>query len=407
MIKQFSSRKLLTVARSPWLVVVGLAAFFAVIVVATTKVMAADDTDATNAKQSHVVTIYDEDAEKTVISAADNVADALKDAEISVNKYDKVEPALDQKLEEAIIIVNIRRARPVVVVDGSRQGRVITAAQNETDIAAAANIHLYPEDIAKLSLPDDLLLSGGAGLQMKITRAKAVNLKLYGQELVVRTQKNTVGELLKEKKIELDSDDGMNLSEDTKITNDMQLQIWRNGIQTITATEAVSFATKTVKDSTRNVGYHELQTTGKNGEKTVIYQIEMRDNIEISRTIISEVVNTPAVEQVEIIGTKVSLPPGSHEDWMRMAGISESDFGYVNYIVSHESGWNPNSVNRKSGACGLGQQYPCGKWAGAWNDPIAALKAMSSYVCSKKFAVYGSSSCWANAYSYWQDHGNY
>ena len=47
---------------------------------------------------------------------------------------------------------------------------------------------------------------------------------------------------------------------------------------------------------------------------------------------------------------RVPLPAGSHTDWMAQAGIAESDYGYVDYIVSHESGWNPNAVNASSGA---------------------------------------------------------
>lgn len=89
-----------------------------------------------------------------------------------------------------------------------------------------------------------------------------------------------------------------------------------------------------------------------------------------------------------------ALPTGSHEDWMAAAGIAPSDYSYVNYIVNHESGWNPTAVNPKSGACGLGQQLPCGKWAGAWDDPIAALVAMQGYALDR----YKS---WANAYSFW------
>lgn len=85
---------------------------------------------------------------------------------------------------------------------------------------------------------------------------------------------------------------------------------------------------------------------------------------------------------------------GNKHDWLRASGIPESDWQYVDYIVSRESSWNPNAVNRSSGACGLGQQLPCGKWAGAWNDPVAALKAQHGYVKAR----YGS---YAQAYQFW------
>lgn len=104
---------------------------------------------------------------------------------------------------------------------------------------------------------------------------------------------------------------------------------------------------------------------------------------------------------------------------MTAAGIAPANFGYVDFIVSRESGWNPcayysmksdcsltaDGVNATSGnpnikvACGLGMQLPCGKWAGAWNDPVAALRGMNGYV-----SRYGG---WAGAYNYWLAHGNY
>ncbi|WP_459076896.1 aggregation-promoting factor C-terminal-like domain-containing protein [Arthrobacter burdickii] len=85
---------------------------------------------------------------------------------------------------------------------------------------------------------------------------------------------------------------------------------------------------------------------------------------------------------------------------MTAAGIDPANFGYVEFIVAKESGWNPSAVNPTSGACGLGQQLPCGKWAGAWNDPVAALVAMDSYVSSR----YGG---WAGAHGFWLSHNYY
>lgn len=71
---------------------------------------------------------------------------------------------------------------------------------------------------------------------------------------------------------------------------------------------------------------------------------------------------------------------GNKQSWLAASGIPQNEWGHVDMIVSRESGWNPNAVNPSSGACGLGQQLPCGKWAGAWNDPVAALRAQYGYV---------------------------
>lgn len=99
-------------------------------------------------------------------------------------------------------------------------------------------------------------------------------------------------------------------------------------------------------------------------------------------------------QQAVVVSTPSPSPGGSKEAWMTAAGIPQNLWGYVDSIVSRESGWNPNAVNRSSGACGLGQQLPCGKWAGAWNDPVAALVAMTGYVNAR----YGG---WPGAVGFW------
>lgn len=91
-------------------------------------------------------------------------------------------------------------------------------------------------------------------------------------------------------------------------------------------------------------------------------------------------------------------PSGSKADWMRAAGISDSDFGYVDYIISHESGWNYHAVNRSSGAYGLPQSLPAGKLASAgadWRDnPVTQLRWANNYAVGR----YGS---WEAAYRFW------
>lgn len=83
--------------------------------------------------------------------------------------------------------------------------------------------------------------------------------------------------------------------------------------------------------------------------------------------------NTPSVAGATTI-------TGNKETWLRASGIPETEWWAVDSIVSGESGWNPTARNKSSGACGLGQQLPCGKWGGDWTDPVHALKSMNTYV---------------------------
>lgn len=85
---------------------------------------------------------------------------------------------------------------------------------------------------------------------------------------------------------------------------------------------------------------------------------------------------------------------GSKEEWMAAAGIAESDWGYVDYIVTRESGWNPNATNPSSGACGLVQALPCSKVPGNGYNPVDNLSWGNGYAVGR----YGS---WAAAYAFW------
>ena len=101
----------------------------------------------------------------------------------------------------------------------------------------------------------------------------------------------------------------------------------------------------------------------------------------------------------------VALPAGSHTDWMATAGIAAGDFGYVDYIIDHESGWGVTKSNYGgSGAYGLGQALPAGKMAPFGADylanPVTQLKWATAYAVGR----YGS---WANAYAYWTSHHNW
>ena len=85
---------------------------------------------------------------------------------------------------------------------------------------------------------------------------------------------------------------------------------------------------------------------------------------------------------------------GAPAEWMAAAGIASSDWGYVDYIVSRESGWNPNATNSGSGACGLVQALPCSKVPGNGYDPVDNLRWANGYAVGR----YGS---WAAAQAFW------
>ncbi|MEK3586994.1 phage tail tape measure protein, partial [Lactobacillus crispatus] len=98
-------------------------------------------------------------------------------------------------------------------------------------------------------------------------------------------------------------------------------------------------------------------------------------------------------------GLMAGKATGDHAHWMKQAHIPKKDWAGINYIVSHESGWNPRAVNPSSGTYGLGQMqsYNLHYYTkhGGKSNPIAQLMGIMDYIHDR----YGSV---AKAVSFWQ-----
>ena len=253
-----------------------------------------------------LVTIYDRGAEKTIVTKARTIREALKLAKFSIDeRQDVVEPSLDSEMVAEKYNINIFRARPITIVDGNKRLKVTTAEQTPALIAKAAGIEVFEEDKTTLSNSDNMAVDG-ANMVMKIDRASMVNFVLYGKESVIRTHAKTVGELLKEKNIDTKKDDTLSVDRSAKIIPGMKIELWRNGKQTITAEEDVKFEVEKVQDANRDSGYREVKQVGENGKKNVTYEIEMKNGVEVSRKEIASVVTKEPKKQIEIVGTKSS-----------------------------------------------------------------------------------------------------
>ena len=250
-----------------------------------------------------VITIYHDGIEQTVISDGATVAEVLQRAGVSLNDKDAVEPARDTKLVAHTYNVNVYRARLVTVYDGAARHKVLTAQTSPAQVAAAAGLQVHDEDRFESSQITDLI-GDGPGLKLIIDRAAPVTLSLYGKKMEVYTQAATVGDLLREKNIKLTAEDGLNIAETTSITPGLVIDVWRNGIQTITEEQPVPFATETIRDADRDVGFREVRTPGKDGKKQVTYEVELRNGQELRRTELQSVVTEQPSKQVEVIGTK-------------------------------------------------------------------------------------------------------
>lgn len=327
-------------------VVVRIALFVAIFVcslVSASSVLAAEESPST--LRQHIVTIYDQGTKRVVLTGSSTVKQTLEQANISLSAHDRVEPALDTQYAANEYTVNIYRAYPVTIVDGMKREHLLTPRTTADDIARDAKLELQDEDVLTLEQSTDVL-ADGIGSRLVIDRATPVTLMLYGGVSQVYTQADTVEELLEEHDVALAADDTISISKETGITAGMTVEVWRDGLQTVTVEQATDFAVRQVLAVDQPVGFREVQTPGVKGKKNVVYEIIRENGQEVSRKVLQEIVVQEPKEQVELVGNKGANPltksKGAHH-FVDSRGVSHRETYYdlpMNIVMNACGGGN-------------------------------------------------------------------
>lgn len=291
-----------------------------------------------------LLSVYDEGAERGILTRAVTLREAFLQAHIPIDPHDRVEPGLDDKLVASNYEVNIYRARPVIIVDGETRIKVMSPYRTAKQIAASAGLTLHDEDITEMRANTDIV-GQGAGVQLTVTRATEFTLGLYGKKMTAYTQAPTVAAMLKEKGITLGPDDTVSAVLNAPVKPGMAVAIWRNGAQTVTEEQKIPFETQKILDMDHPIGYHQVKVKGVSGTRLVTYEVVMQDGKEVGRKKIQSVVGSQPKGQVELIGNKPVNPLSKSKG----AGYFTDSQG-----VSHRETYYDLPMGSVIGACGGG-----------------------------------------------------
>lgn len=295
-----------------------------------------------------LITVYDRGVTRVFLSKEKTLGKALKAENIELDARDTVEPSINEELVASDYKVNIYRARPVVVVDGAIRIKTVSPYQTAQQIAKDVNITVYDEDITTLKPLTDFV-NDGAGLQLTIKRATSLTLDLYGKKTEIRTQAKTVGDMLKEKSITLGSNGRTSVPEGTTITQGMAVRVWREGKQTVSIDQEIPSPSRIVYDADQPIGYRVAQSKGVPGNRSVTYQLEVKDGVEISRVEIANLVTRNATEQTEVIGLR--------NDGAGLTKSKGAQFWTDSKGVSHRETYYDLNMSVVMRSCGQGGYY--------------------------------------------------
>jgi len=362
---------------------------------------------------SHVVFLSDSGQQQTLDTKAKTVGELISKLPLHLIPQDVVEPSLDTPIVQDNFRVNVYRARPVTVIDSGGKQVTLTAQRSARVVAQQAGLNVYPED--NVSFGTGSVSQNIIGEEVIVDPATPIQLTLYGTPLIIRTHTKTVADMLKEKNVKISAKDTVTPSLTTPITANLQVSVIRNGIQVVTVQSSIPAPVQYINDSSLSLGATAVRQSGSPGTMATTYQIDVEGGVEVSRTQLQQVVTTQPVPQIIARGTIVDVA-GNKTAVMAAAGIASSDYGYADYIISHESGWCytkaqgegycPDSPDNSGTPYGYGlcQATPGYKMASAGGDwatnPITQLEWCSGYANSRYGGWYGAYSHWA-AYHNW------
>lgn len=404
-------RQLKIAARHP--IMLPVLTFVALVIITVGGVLLLGGTTKVTSTNSLVVIISHDHVQQIVPAKERTVGALLKKLNITLRPGDVVEPSLATPINQEDFRINVYRSVPVEVVDGTQKSYTFSAATTPRSIAQQVGVTLNPEDNINTLPTTNFLQEDAIGERVVIDRATPVHVNLYGTPVDLWTHAKTIGDLLKERGIKLAPHDTIQPSVDTTITAGQLIFILRNGVQVTSETTTIPMPVQTQYSTDLAFGEQAVRQMGSPGKQVTTYQVQTQNGKEVSRSVIQTVVVQPAVPQIVVVGSSLSGIKGD----MSLAGISPSDYQYVDYIVGHESGWCPTKAQGEYGGCpaytgsvpsyggyGLCQATPGIKMESAGSDwatnPITQLRWCSGYASGR----YGG---WQNAYYHWVANHNW
>lgn len=315
-----------------------------------------------------VISITADGNNRIVSTDVSTVGQLLTRANIKLNGHDMVEPRLETALPNGFFNVNVYRAEPYRIVDGSKVVLTSSAQRSPRLIVTDAGLPLYDEDNVSISQVQNFVSNGVVGQEIIIDRSTPISLNADGSTKLLRSHETTVAKLLSEKGIKMGAKDVVAPSLDAAVVNGLRIAITRIAEADITITEQRAFVSKNVSDPNSPKGTVTVQTAGVNGSRQVTYRLHYENGAEISRATLSVRGQVEPVTEVKLVGTKVQFS-GSIEYWRPYVVSAAAKWGVdpnlMLAIMKCESGGNASASNGSH--FGL-YQYSAATWQSYGNS---------------------------------------
>jgi uncharacterized protein YabE (DUF348 family) len=162
---------------------------------------------------------------------------------------------------------------------------------------------------ADISPHDDVFpardVSLSPGMNIFVSRQKAVSIRVDGETREIRTTVRTSGEALMEADITLRDEDLVSPAREALLSRNVKVTVTRVEIREEATEKKIAFETKTKEDDTLSWRKKVTEQRGEYGLRTYRYRVSYHDGKEVARKLLGSEVTKESVAEIVVQGTYV------------------------------------------------------------------------------------------------------
>lgn len=259
-----------------------------------------DNTTTVNIRRGMSVTVAEAGKRTNLVAyRGDTVGRLLEDNNIIVKDDDQVVPGLDTEVTAGLSIEIRRLCQVTVTADGDSRQFSMTGG-TVADALREAGVTLKQRDSANYELDEPLFDK----MHIRVSRTVRIRVTADGATGEYEVSGVTVQAALKKCGIELSEYDRLNVERKAHPTDGMHIKVTRVTTEETEETEAVEYSTEIESTDELYEDEIQIQTPGEQGEKIVTYRLFYVEGQLESKEAVSEEITKEPVTEVVLKGTK-------------------------------------------------------------------------------------------------------
>jgi uncharacterized protein YabE (DUF348 family) len=237
--------------------------------------------------------------EKQVRTHSDTVGALLEELEIDIRAEDSISPAINKEIEDDIKVI-YEASKPITIEVGDERRTIWTTADTVKELIQQENLDVTQHDKIEPALDTKL----ETDLSLTIDKAFQLTLNVDNKNQQVWTTSTTVADFLKEQNVTLNELDKVEPALTEEVDQEGAITVTRIEKVTDVVEEPIAFDVVKQSDNSIEKGKQKVIDSGKEGKREKHYEVVKENGKEVSRKLLKTETVEESKNRVVALGTK-------------------------------------------------------------------------------------------------------